>query len=49
MDDENDDMIPQKQSLFPLSADDIVDNAHRTLMNNKRRTSPGRPQMKLSG
>ena len=31
MDDENDDLIPQKQSLFPLSADDIVDNALQSL------------------
>lgn len=31
MDEENDDLIPQKQSLFPLSADDIVDNALQSL------------------
>ena len=31
MDDENDDLIPQKQSLFPLTADDIVDNALQSL------------------
>jgi len=31
MDDENDELIPQKQSLFPLTADDIVDNALQSL------------------
>jgi predicted nucleic acid-binding Zn ribbon protein len=31
MDDENDDLIPQKQSLFPMTADDIVDNALQNL------------------
>jgi hypothetical protein len=31
MDDENDDLMRQKQSLFPLSADDIVDNALQSL------------------
>jgi len=31
MTDENDDLIPQKQSLFPLTADDIVDNALQSL------------------
>jgi hypothetical protein len=31
MSDENDDLIPQKQSLFPLTADDIVDNALQSL------------------
>ena len=31
MGDENDDLIPQKQSLFPLTADDIVDNALQSL------------------
>lgn len=31
MNDENDDLVPQKQSLFPLSADDIVDNALQNL------------------
>jgi hypothetical protein len=31
MDDENDDLVPQRQSLFPLSADDIVDNALQSL------------------
>ena len=31
MEDNNDDLIPQKQSLFPVSADDIVDNALQSL------------------
>jgi len=31
MGDENDDLIPQRQSLFPLNADDIVDNALQSL------------------
>jgi predicted RND superfamily exporter protein len=31
MADENDDLIPQKQSLFPMTADDIVDNALQNL------------------
>jgi len=31
MGDENDDLIPQKASLFPLTADDIVDNALQSL------------------
>ena len=31
MDDEQDDLVPQKQSLFPLSAEDIVDNALQNL------------------
>jgi hypothetical protein len=31
MDDENDELVPQKQSLFPLTADDIVDNALQSL------------------
>jgi hypothetical protein len=31
MSDDNDDLIPQKQSLFPLTADDIVDNALQSL------------------
>ena len=31
MTDDNDDLIPQKQSLFPLTADDIVDNALQSL------------------
>src|SRR5215470_1202160 len=37
MDDENDDLIPQKQSLFPLTADDIVDNALQSLDENQAR------------
>jgi translation elongation factor P/translation initiation factor 5A len=31
MADENDDLVPQKQSLFPMTADDIVDNALQNL------------------
>ena len=31
MDDDNEDLVPQKQSLFPVSADDIVDNALQSL------------------
>ena len=31
MDDDNDNLMPQKQSLFPLTADDIVDNALQSL------------------
>ena len=31
MDDENREIIPKKQSLFPLSPDDIVDNALQNL------------------
>ena len=31
MDDENDQLMPQKQSLFPVNADDIVDNALQNL------------------
>jgi hypothetical protein len=31
MSDENDDLVPQKASLFPLTADDIVDNALQSL------------------
>ena len=31
MDDENDNLIPKGQSLFPLTADDIVDNALQSL------------------
>ena len=31
MDDDNEDLVPQKQSLFPVSADDIVDNALQNL------------------
>ena len=31
MNDENDDLVPQKKSLFPLTAEDIVDNALQSL------------------
>jgi hypothetical protein len=31
MDDEKDNLMPQGQSLFPLTADDIVDNALQSL------------------
>jgi hypothetical protein len=31
MGDEHDDLVPQKASLFPLTADDIVDNALQSL------------------
>ena len=31
MDDENDQLVPPKQSLFPVNADDIVDNALQNL------------------
>jgi predicted nucleic acid-binding Zn ribbon protein len=31
MDDESDELVPQKQSLFPMTADDIVDNALQNL------------------
>ena len=31
MTDDNDDLVPQKQSLFPMTADDIVDNALQNL------------------
>jgi len=31
MEDNHDDLIPQKQSLFPVSAEDIVDNALQNL------------------
>jgi len=37
MEDNNDDLIPQKQSLFPVSADDIVDNALQSLDENQAR------------
>lgn len=30
-DDENTELVPKKQSLFPISADDIVDNALQNL------------------
>ena len=35
MEDNNDDLIPQKQSLFPVSAEDIVDNALQNLDENQ--------------
>ncbi|HEY0460865.1 MAG TPA: hypothetical protein VGC97_17145 [Pyrinomonadaceae bacterium] len=31
MEDENQELVPKKQSLFPLSAEDIVDNALQNL------------------
>lgn len=31
MDDEKKDLVPKKQSLFPISAEDIVDNALQSL------------------
>ena len=31
MDDENENLLPQRQSLFPMTADDIVDNALQNL------------------
>lgn len=31
MDDEKDDLVPQKQSLFPVTAEDIVENALQNL------------------
>ncbi|MGI8670270.1 MAG: hypothetical protein ACR2J3_10570, partial [Aridibacter sp.] len=31
MDDEKDEIVPKKQSLFPLTPDDIVDNALQNL------------------
>ena len=37
MDDENEDLVPQKQSLFPVSADDIVDNALASLDESQAR------------
>jgi len=37
MDDENEDLVPQKQSLFPVSADDIVDNALQSLDESQAR------------
>lgn len=37
MDDENEDLIPQRQSLFPVSADDIVDNALQSLDESQAR------------
>jgi len=35
MDDERDDLIPQKQSLFPVTAEDIVENALQNLDENQ--------------
>jgi hypothetical protein len=37
MDDENEKLAPQRQSLFPLSADDIVDNALQNLDEHQAR------------
>ena len=37
MGDDNDDLVPQKQSLFPVSADDIVDNALQSLDESQAR------------
>jgi preprotein translocase subunit SecF len=37
MDDESEDLVPQKQSLFPVSADDIVDNALASLDESQAR------------
>lgn len=37
MEDEQDDLVPQKQSLFPVSADDIVDNAFQSLSEQQAR------------
>jgi hypothetical protein len=37
MDDENDELVPQKQSLFPMTADDIVDNALQNLTEQQAR------------
>jgi len=37
MDDDNEELVPQKQSLFPVSADDIVDNALLSLDENQAR------------
>ena len=31
MDEDGDDLVPQRQSLFPVTADDIVDNALQSL------------------
>jgi hypothetical protein len=31
MNDENDDLVPQGQALFPMTADDIIDNALQNL------------------
>lgn len=37
MDDENDELMPQKQSLFPVTAEDIVENALQNLDENQAR------------
>jgi hypothetical protein len=37
MDDDNEDLVPQKQSLFPVSAEDIVDNALQSLDESQAR------------
>jgi hypothetical protein len=37
MDDDNEDLVPQKQSLFPVSADDIVDNSLQSLDESQAR------------
>jgi len=37
MDDESTELAPRKQSLFPLSAEDIVDNALQNLDENQAR------------
>jgi hypothetical protein len=37
MADENDELVPQKQSLFPVTADDIVDNALQSLDEHQAR------------
>lgn len=37
MDDEKDELMPQKQSLFPVTAEDIVENALQNLDENQAR------------
>ncbi|MGD9561896.1 MAG: hypothetical protein AB7F88_06725 [Pyrinomonadaceae bacterium] len=37
MDDESTEIVPKKQSLFPVSAEDIVDNALQNLDENQAR------------
>jgi hypothetical protein len=37
MDDERKELLPKKQSLFPISAEDIVDNALQNLDENQAR------------
>ena len=37
MDNENKEIVPKKQSLFPLTAEDIVDNALQNLDENQAR------------